>query len=75
MFYNRVLSYFQRNVTEHVPKIFDAVFECTLEMINKVSMQIYFTSTGYSECFTALWYIHISLDVQFEYNSASFLFF
>ena len=27
----------QANVTEHVPKIFDAVFECTLEMINKVS--------------------------------------
>lgn len=25
----------ERNVTEHVPKIFDAVFECTLEMINK----------------------------------------
>ena len=25
----------QGNVTENVPQIFDAVFECTLEMINK----------------------------------------
>lgn len=29
----------QRNVTEHIPKIFDAVFECTLEMINKVGTE------------------------------------
>ncbi|XP_015770316.1 PREDICTED: exportin-1-like [Acropora digitifera] len=27
--------FFQGNVTEHIPQIFDAVFECTLEMINK----------------------------------------
>ena len=23
------------NITDHIPKIFDALFECTLEMINK----------------------------------------
>lgn len=32
-------SFSQRNVTEHIPKIFDAVFKCTLEMINKVSKE------------------------------------
>lgn len=30
------MVFLQANVTEQVPKIFDAVFECTLEMINKV---------------------------------------
>ena len=27
--------YFQNNITKDIPQIFDAVFECTLEMINK----------------------------------------
>ena len=31
--------FFQGNVKEHIPQIFDAVFECTLEMINKVIKQ------------------------------------
>lgn len=35
--------FFQGNVTEHIPQIFDAVFECTLEMINKVMKQSSFS--------------------------------
>ena len=40
VFYSFSFSFFlQGNVTEHIPQIFDAVFECTLEMINKVIKQ------------------------------------
>ena len=28
-------NFFQSAITKEIPKIFDAVFECTLEMINK----------------------------------------
>lgn len=30
-----IINKLERHITPHVPKIFDAVFECTLEMINK----------------------------------------
>lgn len=30
-----VVNKLRNHITPHIPKIFDAVFECTLEMINK----------------------------------------
>ena len=53
-----IVNKLKANITPQIPKIFDAVFECTLNMINKVSLLI-FSNMGLEFC-------HFLLKIRFK---------